>query len=234
MCGRFKASSYKYKFVRNGITLANRKVIGNDFDEDFITTLKLSKHNDLIVFYDVEVMMPGELVPRTLDLFTLMIEDHVDENTSENSFNINFITGYWKDTSELNLTKYYMNGNKMLEIKKTQNKFVRKLYQENGDLIQKANIKFVFKSDTSETFNPETYEQVLKVDSGFVEIFNGNFIQYHENGKHIELQGLVINNKKQGLWTYCKHPEVGGVQECYEANFKADVLVGKLKKVGKK
>jgi hypothetical protein len=225
--------SFKYKVIRNGLTMENRKILGNKFDEAFQKNIHLLRHNDFVIIYDAEILFQGEVATRILSPYSFVVQEYDDENISDAYFNINCISSGFLDTTSQYLTKYFDNEKPMIELKKEDGKWRRKLYFENGSIYQDAEVKLMLVSDTLELFDAVTYDQRVKIHSRYSEEFNGLITQYYSknNLKHIELQGRMSSNLKEGLWLYCTHPDENNKQTCYEAYFENDVLVGEIKKI---
>lgn len=231
--GRLRIRNFKYKVIRNGSTIADRKIKGDKFDETFIKNIPLLKHNDFVIIYDAEVRFPGEVTTRVLVPYSFVIQEYEEEDISEAYFNINCIPNYFKDTTSQFITKYFQNEKPMVELYKKDGKWRRKIYSENGSLYQDAEVKLVYLSDTIAEFNCETYEELVDINNGYTEILDGYFSQYYpkKNLNLIELQGRMNNNLKEGRWLFCMYPDENNKQTCYEAFFENDMMIGEIKKI---
>jgi hypothetical protein len=230
--GSIKALSFKYKIINNGITKANRKVIGGNFDQQMNISLYQLKHNDIVIFYDVEIKLPGDVTPTILDPCMLIVKEYEDENISEKYFNFTHIPVYLDNDTSKFLSRNYEDGRPMVTYEKLKNgNYFRKFYNENGSLFQKAEVKFYYHQDTVTLFDPETYEQKMEINKGYLSELNGYFTQYHNfyDKEYIELAGSYVNGL-QGTWVYCTYPNSYGIQECYEAAFKDGELISDIVK----
>ena len=232
--GYFSVKSYKYKFIRTGKIISEGKITGGKFSQDFYSKLELLRDFDEILFYDIEVKLESIITPIVLQPFKIIILDNeVTDFISSVFYSYPIDNYYWKDSNTNNQIQYWGNDKVKTQYIDFKPKEKQRLdYDNSGNLIRQCVINQKFQNDTLTIFDLETYEERLIISFGYCDILNGPITEYfpYKSEKIIRLQGQYKENNKTGLWKACK--EIAPDKyECYEAEFKDDVMVGEIRKI---
>lgn len=232
-CGIVRPKRFKYKFIRQGNIISEGQNNSITFDDEFLLKVNLLKPFDEILIYDIELKLPGYIMPFPLEPIKVYLIGEEQINFNSNLFYPEIGQQYWKDSTTINQVRYWDNRKiniKYENLKKNMKKRIE--YDDSGNLIREAFVKQKLAVDTLNSYHPDTYENVIDIKSGYVDILNGPITEYfpYQSEIIIRLQGQYKENLKIGIWKACKET-APDKYECYEAEFKDDVMVGEIKKI---